>query len=149
MYHRCHLFYIYIYLGELMHTANFLMFLRPPHTTLPLGDSALCANCFFLLSSKWFQQSEQVWTLQEIHPTTWASGTSAPPFSLLGLLLPRSVSFSFFNNLVLILFSLQKLPTILHSSCMQCFDLCTKCDFYKKCENIFGFISTVHSSQSC
>lgn len=34
---------------KLKHTTNCLSFLSSPHTTLPLGHSALCANFFFFL----------------------------------------------------------------------------------------------------
>lgn len=46
----------------------------------------------FCFSSKWFQQSVQVWTLQKIHSIRQACGTSVPPFSLLGLLSQPLVS---------------------------------------------------------
>lgn len=43
-------------------------------------------NVLFCFSSKWFQPSAQVWTLQKIHSIRQACGTSVPRFSLLGLL---------------------------------------------------------------
>lgn len=78
---------------KLMHTTNFCLCSSVRLTPHSHWDPVQYVLTFFFTfrSSKWFQQSEQVWTLQEMHPIRRASGTSVPPFSLLGLLSPLSV----------------------------------------------------------